>query len=181
MRKILPLFLFFLISWAILAVGFHSLTQNNALGTDFYVFWNAGRTAVFEHGNPYSDDVSLQNQLAILRRPARPEEDQLGFAYPPFALLTVLPLLAVSYEWAQAIWIPFILLVLVSALLVACRRPRLSLTFLLFYQVFFGIVLGNFAILLAAILLALWAAFTRLPDLSLGPRSQAALGVLWPG
>ena len=36
---------FFVLAWGLLAGGIHTLTQNNTLGTDFYIFYHSGQAA----------------------------------------------------------------------------------------------------------------------------------------
>ncbi len=165
MRRILFPTLTFLVAWAILAVSIHSLTQGNTLGTDFYIFYHAGQTAVVERGDPYSDQQALQNQLAIFKRPAAPGEDHLGFGYPPYALLAVWPLLWLSFSWAQAIWAAFLILSTVGAILVAFKGapPWIGISLLFFYPVTFGLILGNFSILIAALFLLIYGLVTGGP------------------
>ncbi len=157
LRKAALFALIFLGLIALLAFGIHSLTQNNNLGTDFYIFWQAGRATFLEHASPYSDEIATRSQLAIFKRLAKPGEDQLAFVYPPYALLAILPVVALPFDWAQAVWIALLLLALVTAFALAYpRAPRWAgISFLAFYPVFFGLILGNYAILIAALLVLL--------------------------
>ena len=99
--------------------------------------------------------------MAIFKRLARPGEDQLAFVYPPFALLVLYPLILLPFDWAQAVWIAFLLLALVTSFALAFpRAPRwVGISLLAFYPVFFGLILGNFAILIAALLVILLAKY----------------------
>ena len=63
LRKGLLFLLVFAVLIAILAVGIHTLTQDNNLGTDFFIFWQAGRAAY------------LEAHLAIQRRDRHPQPD----------------------------------------------------------------------------------------------------------
>lgn len=176
--KTIAAILLLLISFSILTAGIHELTRQNTLGSDFYVFYLAGQ-AVQEDGEPtlYSDRLSQKAQLAIYKRPAAPGEDELGFAYPPYALLPILPLSLLPFEWAQAAWMAFSILALISALLYISsnRNPALVLSVLFFYPVSFGLILGNFAIPIAAIILACFAAVSTS---RLDYRSQILWGAL---
>ncbi len=161
-RILLPTFTF-LLAWAILASGVHLLTQGNTLGTDFYIFYRAGQTAIIDHADPYSDQQASQNQLAIFKRPAAPGEDQLGFAYPPYVLLAVWPMLWLTFSWAQAIWAAFLILSTVGAIVVAFKGapPWISISFLFFYPVTFGLILGNFSVLMGGIILLIYGLMER--------------------
>ena len=144
----------FLICLAVFTLLFHQVTAGNNLGSDFYTFWRAGRVVAFEKSNPYADQLSLENQLSVYKRVARPDEDQLGFAYPPQALLIAWPTFGLPYDWAQALWISFNILVLISITYIAFPTARLWFCFttLLFYPIFFGIILGNFVILIGCLI-----------------------------
>ena len=134
-----------------------SLPKTTTSGTDFFIFWQSGRAVFLEHTSPYRDDLTIQNQLAIFKRLARPDEDHLTFAYPPFALLIILPFVFLPFEWAQAVWISLLILLLVSAFALAYPRAPtwVGISFLAFYPVFFGLILGNFVVLLTALLILL--------------------------
>ena len=124
------------------------------LGADFYTFWLAGRAVFVDAENPYSADVTLQSQMGIYGRPALPQEDQVAFAYPPYSLLPILPAALLPYDWAEAYWLSLNILAL-SALILAAfprGRKRSPLLYFLFYPVFFGLILGNFAVPLGTIL-----------------------------
>jgi hypothetical protein len=76
-RRILILLAAFFLLLGLLSAGVHTLTSGNTLGTDFFIFWQAGRGFLFEHTSPYSEDFALRSQLAVFkprgfgRRPAR--------------------------------------------------------------------------------------------------------------
>lgn len=161
MRQSALYLVFFIVLVAILAAGFHALTRDNNLGTDFYTFWLAGRAAFIDHKSPYSEEIAIQGQLAIFKHLAGANEDQLAFAYPPYALLPLYPLIWMPFDWAQAAWIALLLLGLVTAFALAYpRSPRwVGTSFLAFYPVFFGVILGNFAILIAALLVILFGVY----------------------
>ncbi len=124
------------------------------LGADFYTFWLAGRSVFVQGENPYSAEVTLQSQLGIYGRPALPQEDQVAFAYPPYSLLPILPAAFLPYDWAEAYWLSLNILALSALMLAAFPRgkKRITLLYFLFYPVFFGLILGNFAVPLGTIL-----------------------------
>lgn len=168
---------FFILLWGLFAFGIHTATQGNTLGSDFFIFWNAGRAAVFERQNPYSDALSLQAQMLVFKRPAAAGEDQLGFAYPPYAFLAILPLLFLPFDWAQAVWLALLILLWVAVGGLTFRSKRwVAASFLLFYPMVFGVVLGNFAVLISAGLLLLFGMILHQPALPRGV--QVSLGLL---
>ncbi len=140
-----------------LTTGLHAITQNNPLGADFYTFWVAGRAAL-QGQNPYSAEVTLQSQIGILGRPARPGEDQLAFAYPPYSLLVLLPVLWLPFDWAQAAWLATLLIAVLVIWRISFRNAPtwLIISFLFFYPVSFGLLLGNFSIPISLILLTFY-------------------------
>jgi len=152
--KGLPYFFLFALVLGVFTVLVHTAFINSTPGIDLFVFWSAGR-AFFNHQDPYSQEVSAQIQMAIYRHLALPGQDHMEFAYPPYALLVLYPILWFTFDWTQAIWMSFNLLVLVSlAYLLFPNAPKwLSLTLPVFYPVVFGLILGNFVVLLSAILL----------------------------
>ena len=147
----------FLLLLGILSAGVHTYTRDNTLGTDFFICWQAGRGFLIDHTSPYSEEFALRSQLAVLKRPAAPGEDQLGFAYPPFSILILLPLLTLPFDWAAAVWLALLILGWVAAVFLITRRAPLwpGLLIAAFYPVFFGLILGNFVSLAAALLAVL--------------------------
>lgn len=147
----------FLVLLAGLSFAIHSLTSNNTLGTDFFIFWQAGRGFLVEKASPYSQEFALRSQMAVFKRPSAAGEDQLGFAYPPFVLFPILPLLALSFDWAAAIWLAFLILAWCITLFLLVRMRPLwpPFLFLAFYPLVFGLILGNFVVLGGALLAVL--------------------------
>jgi len=178
MRRIALPFTLFLAAYLALTFGIHALTQNNTLGTDFYIFYRAGQTALLDRQSPYTDTLALENQMAIFKAPARPDQDHLNFAYPPYVLLAVWPLIGLSFDWAQALWASFQILGLLAVMALAYHRARpwASITFLCFYPVTFGLILGNFAILIGGLVLLIFGLVTQ--ERAPGRAGQVALGVL---
>jgi hypothetical protein len=129
--------------------------ENNIPGTDFFIYYIAARQITIDHGSPYADSVGEQSQMAILKHPARPGEDQLRYVYPPYGLLPVLPISMLSIQWAQAIWLSFWILCLPVCLIYAFRKipPVFLVTVFFLYPLTFGLMLGNLNIPVICILL----------------------------
>jgi hypothetical protein len=122
---------------------------------DFYPRWRGTQLYWLEGIDPYSEEASLAIQEGIYGRPARPDEDQVLFAYPFYTVFFLLPLIWLDYAWVQAVW----MVVLESALIggvtwclkyVGWRVGRWSLVLtalwaVLFYHSVRTIVLGQFA------------------------------------
>ncbi len=147
------------IVWAGLAYGIHRVMAGNTVGMDFHIYWQAARAILIDHANPYGDEVAIKAQLGVLRRLSTTQDDQMGFAYPLFSLLPVLPLGYLPFDWAQAVWLSFnILLISISALIgFRGQRPGTILFLMLVYPFTFGLILGNFVIAINAILIFLYA------------------------
>ena len=177
-RKILLLVVLLLAAFLLLTFAIHRAFSNNTPGIDFYVYWQAGRAFFFERQDPYSPEISAQIQQGIYGREALPNEDPMHFANPAYSLLAVLPWLLLPFGWAQAAWMAFNLLVLVSLLFSAFpKAPRWVLLLLpFFYPMTFGLILGNFAVLVFGILAASFSLVFREAPMKQG--ALVLLGVL---
>ena len=155
--------------YLLLAYGTYSLfTSQIPSGNDFYPRWRGTRALIREGRDPYSDEMTLEIQQGMYGRPAREDEDQVAFAYPLYVALLVLPFSFFPYPQAQALWMSFLVLLTVAAMMIMLRtidwRPSpvglfsLSVWFLLFYPTARTILLGQFSIVVLALLvLVLWA------------------------
>lgn len=148
--------LLFIVLVAALAVGIHTVMAGNSVGMDLNTFYHAAQNVFIKHQSPYGEDVAVQSQLSIFGRPANANDDQLGFSYPPYSLLLLAPIAHLSYEWVQAIWMSIFVMGSLGAVLVLFpKKPLLpAMGVLLFYPFTFGIILGNFANLIALVILA---------------------------
>jgi hypothetical protein len=149
------LILLILVVWGMFALSIHTILQNNTLGADFATFWIGSRAALLEGKTPYSQAVTDISQETIYHRPAKADEDQLAFAYPLPSVFLLLPVVWMPLDWAQAFWMSLNILSLLSFLFYIFPKTGSFIRFglFLFYPVFFGIVLGNFAILVSAFIL----------------------------
>jgi len=139
----------------LLAVGIHTALKDNTLGGDFYIFWKAGRAFYFERADPYSEEVTRQVQMGYYHgRLAGAGEDPMKFAYPAYVLLPIYPLLWLSFDWAQAVWMALNILLVAGVLLEVLRGSHrwVAVPVLFLYQMAFGLILGNFVIAFFAIL-----------------------------
>lgn len=162
----------------LLTVVIHVALQGNMLGADFYIFWNAGNSFFNRGISPYSPEVTAQNQLDILRRPARPDEDNLAFAYPFYSLFGMLPNSLLPYDWALSLLYAANLVWLLSLLylIFPAREKQSSISVLLLFPIAFGLIMGNFAIPVTVALLFFYGLI-----LQRGCRStavQAASGIM---
>ena len=160
------------LTWAI-----HRVMQGNTPGMDFYIFWLAGRAAL-TGGNPYGDDIGVAVQLGTYDHLSGAGQNQMLFAYPPYALLAVLPFLALPFDWAQAAWLSVNLIALAATYLALKPvSPLRSIAGgLLFFPVAFALILGNFVVLIGAILLLVLTSMIQARQHS--PAGWVALGIL---
>ncbi|PKO04919.1 MAG: hypothetical protein CVU41_14255 [Chloroflexi bacterium HGW-Chloroflexi-3] len=146
--------LFFLLFFLLLSIGIYVATPDNVFGNDFYVFHSASRALFIEGISPYSEQVEIANQLGVYGRVAQPGENLLTFSYPPYALFLFYSLAFLPLKLAQSIWISLLFsLLLILPLLSYPLIPRWALisSFCL-YPISFGLILGNYAVLIGTLL-----------------------------
>jgi hypothetical protein len=138
-------------------------SQRDAVA-DFFIEWKGSQVAL-QGGNPYSDETTRQIQLGSKGRLVGPEEDQLAFVYPYWRVFYSAPIAFLPYEWASAIWLGLLLAVYCGALylltLAQGWRPSTPLkgtlyygTLILMFPAFSSLMLGQSALLGAALLSA---------------------------
>lgn len=103
---LLILVLFFILGWGINT----SITSRTLGANDFYSRWEGARALFLRGENPYSDTTTHAIQLGMYGRLARPDEDQVAFAYPVYSAFIAAPLITLPYAQAQAFWMSFLLL-----------------------------------------------------------------------
>ncbi len=167
--RMLLLTILVLATYLFLAYGAYSLfTSKVPSGNDFYARWRGTRALLLEGKDPYSEEVTLEIQRGMYGRPARGDEDQVAFTYPLYVSLFILPLAFLPYPQAQALWLSGLVFLILVTVIIILRtfdwKPSpggllaLSLWCLLLYPTARSIVLGQFTILvLALVALALWA------------------------
>ncbi|MDX9865420.1 MAG: glycosyltransferase 87 family protein [Anaerolineaceae bacterium] len=165
----------------VLTVGIHYFSGDNLQGTDFSIYYLAQRAALLYGENPYGDQVAELAQMAVYKRRAGLMEDQLGYAYPPYSLLPHLPTVWMTFSWAQAFWMALNMIALTLGVYAAFpKAPRwvvLSIAFI--YPFSFALLLGNYVILLFAILFAAYAFLTREEQVSKGGLGTLGFLLAW--
>jgi hypothetical protein len=164
-RRIALLMLLALVLWGGTAAWLYQVfaLQGPGMVWDFYPLWQAGRW-LLEGRDPYSDALTLELQLHSYGRPAQGEEDPHTFAYPMPTLCALLPLFLLPLPLAQAIWLSMLLWGLVWAMVgltdvlnwprAPIARAGLLVWSLLLYPVAWGLLLGQSAVLMFALLVA---------------------------
>lgn len=167
--------------WGVLTLGLRGGLGRITLGADFYIYWDAGRAVVLEGKNPYSPEVVADIQRGILGREAKPGEDQLAFAYPTYALLPTLPFLFMPFEWAQSGWMALQLLIVFFCARLAMRKspPWMLPALFFFYPLFFGLLLGNFVVFVAAFFLLFFGLTLRKEPPAHSVQILLGFGLAW--
>jgi hypothetical protein len=162
-----------LLSVVVLALVLHAILLHEAYTwrgdthPDFYIEWVGSRVALRGH-NPYSDETTIAIQMGSKGHRVPKGEDQLAFVYPYYRVFLNAPIAFVPYDWATAIWHTLMqgLLACSALLFVRAIRWRASLGDQLLvlavtvfaYPMFGGLLLGQMAIgVLALMLIAYWA------------------------
>jgi len=155
LKKTILYLLVFLTILATFTYALSFLFEKNALGGDFFIFWNAGRAIFLEGKSPYLPEITLRIQMGIYGHPASPQQDQVAFAYPPYSLLVLFPTFWMPYPWGEAFWLALNLLLIITMILVLFPfAPKwLGFSFVLLYPVFLALIVGNFVALIGIILL----------------------------
>ena len=160
-------------------VAMHAVFTSQRSGSnDFYPRWRGAQLFYLEGVDPYSEEVTLEIQRGIRGRPSLPDEDQLAFAYPFYTSLLLLPLLWLSYDWVEAIWLVAVQFSLIAGVIMYLqalrwRPPPVTLagTILWAVIVYHGartILLGQFAGLIFFWTAALLWALSRQRDVMAG-------------
>ena len=150
--------------WLALTWGLHrALSRGAILGADFWTVWLGARATFVEGLDPYGPQVTQRSQQGIYGRPARPDEDQVRFAYPLFAVVPLMPWAWLPYDWAYAAWLAFHLMALLG--LARWAFPRLpwwmALSLLLFFPVWRDLWLGQYSLWIMENTWLLWGWWQR--------------------
>ena len=144
--------------------------MDNAL--DYYPFWAGGREVLLHRQSPYEPEVMLSIQEAIYGRPALPDENQHGYAYPAYSPLIVFPFLLLAWPVSTSVWIALQQFLVIAAVILIVRATGwsispwhlllLCLVTMSFRYAMITLVLGQTSIwVLLALSLALWAGTRR--------------------
>ncbi len=148
----------------------YQFSLQNPGGNDFLARWNGAHEWLINGNNPYTDEVSLVAQKFIYGRAANPVmgEDIAHFVYPLYSMIFFAPFGLMEYTFARALFmtlleISLVLITLVSIRITGWKVKKFSLLASLLFSVFWycairGVIVGQFAILNALLmLLAIWA------------------------
>lgn len=149
-------------------------------GNDFLARWVGARAWVVEGRNPYDPSVSRTAQLMIYGRPADPArgEDVAHFVYPLPAMIFFAPFAPLPYPLARAIWMTLLEIALPALALLGMRLARwrpgpwtlaaAMLFSVLGYHGFRAVVVGQFAVIEALLMIGALACIQARRDLAAG-------------
>ena len=159
-----------------LSIANYRLAVQAPGGNDFLARW-VGANQWLVHGlDPYSPQVSLEAQTLIYGRPAEREagEDVAHFAYPLFSMLFFGPFGLIPYPLARALWMTLLEVALPVVAILSIRicgwKPspwiqRVMILFsVLWYHGFRAVILGQFAVLEALLIIGALLAIQRRQD-----------------
>jgi hypothetical protein len=152
---------------ALLSLAFYyGLTRAHPGANDFYVPWRATQAALLERRDPYSAEVTRDIQRVLFGQPRAAHEHQFSFAYPLTVSWLLAPLVWLPYDIASAIWLAFLLSLLLAAGLLMLRAldltlkplPLVALTLWLMglYPAVRALFLGQLAIVVFACVVGVW-------------------------
>ena len=117
-QKILPVGILLLTIIGFLAGTTRAIYQADLVqgSTDIYPTWKAGQLFWEEGISPYADTVGEQSQETIYGRPAEANEDEFHYVYPFYSFLYLGPLVLLEFKLAAAIFMNFLLVLLLLSL-----------------------------------------------------------------
>lgn len=166
---------------AVLAVTVYAVvlrftyTEDYRGANDFFIPWYATKSLLWEHRNPYGDEVTAEIHQTLFGERRGPDEHQFDFAYPVTVVPLLMPYTLFDFAWAQPLWQATIHALLILGLIAWHRMVRptagkdgglhhtLGLGALLLWGISLypsvrAFYLGQIALLVfAAIAIALWA------------------------
>ncbi len=159
-----------------LTVVNYQFAQASPGGNDFLARWNAASMWLKEGISPYAPQVGLRTQTYIYGRPANlaAGEDLAHFAYPLPSMLFFAPFGLLPYVEARAVWMTLLEMgmALIGVLGVGLARWKAGLLMLILIPVFSvlwyhgirAIIVGQFAVVEALLLIGALAALQRRRD-----------------
>lgn len=155
-------------------------SQREPGGNDFLARWMGARYWLIEGISPYDERVSLATQIVIYGRPADKTkgEDIAHFVYPLPVMIFIAPFALFEYTVARALWMTLLELCMVALILLGFRLAEwrvspikltiLLLFFLLGYNSIRSIILGQYAVINALLVLLVLVAVRRKNDFLAG-------------
>ena len=146
-----------------LTYAFYANVATRVLGAnDYYSRWEGARQFFLNGLDPYSDQVTQQIQTGMFGHVVPPNQDQVAFAYPFYAVFFTYPFISMPFALASSFWIGLLIMLIGGAAIALAIHFewRLSvfallgvLGFALFgYPSLRGIFLGQYVLITTACL-----------------------------
>ncbi|MCX8061291.1 MAG: DUF2029 domain-containing protein [Anaerolineales bacterium] len=155
-------------------------SQQQPGGNDFLARWMGARYWLIEGISPYDERVSLATQIVIYGRPADKTrgEDIAHFVYPLPVMIFIAPFAFFDYNVARALWMTLLELCMIALIFLGFRLAEwnvspikltiLLIFFLLGYYSFRSIILGQYAVIHAFLVLLSLESLRRKNDFLAG-------------
>jgi hypothetical protein len=141
---------------------------------DYFSRWMGARSFFVLGLDPYSDEATRLTQMGMYGRLAVGAEDPAPYLFPFYAVFISWPLVNLPYAWVQAIWMcllefTIIAAALMSTALMRWRMTPLRFALMLLFALFFynstrAILLGQHAIIVAALVIGSFLAIRNRRD-----------------
>ena len=162
-RQIGLVFILIVLLYLVLAFAFYAGIASKVLGANDYFSRWMGARLFFQQGlDPYSEQVTQQIQLGMFGQLVPPNQDQVAFAYPFYAVFFTYPLLNLPFALASSFWIALLFMLIGAAAIVLALHfdwqpsvwwfPALLAFALIPYPSMRGFFLGQYALLVTACL-----------------------------
>jgi hypothetical protein len=176
-RYVLPAVLLLAVLAGNVVITHNVLTQPAPGHNDFMSRWEGARSFFVDGISPYSEQATLNIQQRIFGRPVVETEDPGLFAYPFYTVFIVWPTVYLDYAWASAVWMVFLEVCLIGALILLLDlyewRPApwllgvMLLWALLDYYAARGLILGQPSHLVYVLqVAAIWGLYRRQDSLA---------------
>lgn len=140
-QSIVLLIVLISILYLALAYGIYAGLTARVLGAnDFYSRWVGARALFLRGENPYSEAVTREIQMGMYGRLARPDEDQVAYAYPLYTAFTLAPLVNLPYAQAQALWMAFLIFCVSGGTFALARLFEIPLRPFILGAIVFGVL-----------------------------------------
>ncbi len=144
----------FIGAWIVLTFAAHSVLGNIIIGYDFPYIYHGGHAVFVEEINLYSEEVAERIFFSDFGREYTPSDQLVYFMYPLYILFFPLPLYFLSMDLAAAAWLVLNILTITSFIpLIFPKFPKwLGPSLILFYESWYTIFMGNYALILFVVL-----------------------------
>ncbi len=160
------------------AAFYFRFTREYASG-DYFVYWYATRALVRDGRDPYSATITSETReiLPLIEIPSSSDGlfiPEYVFVNPLYAVLPIVPLVWLAFDAAEAIWLAFLLSVLLGSGVLLLRETKFRLTpvtvgvallwIVLFYPATHSLLNGQLSMLVFGCVVGAWWALRHEHD-----------------